>query len=247
MMFVYFILLILLVNYIFHFQSINKMIKWFMFSIGIISIVISSTLSYQIPVFTLPKTTGDFQVSSSIKVTEKGLRYKIWFPIKVKTLENKPTPYLDKSITLNNVMGMPSVVFNHLKLVKSNSLVTKETNQLKQPLVIYSHGASSSFIDNTTLLEEITSQGYVVVAVDHDFSFEKYAIDSKEVIKLDINVQKRIINRLVNRVVPAQFNHYHQIIEHLKSLYSSKIDFENIVLIGHSLGGGQQLAVAHIK
>lgn len=237
MVFIYCMIVSLVLGYLFHFQSANKSIKWGAFSFCIIGILISLALSYMLPIFTIPKTTGTFQVGSLVKITDKGLRYKIFSPIKPSAFANKKLPYLDKSVTLDGIMGMPSFVFNHLKLVKSNSIITKETNQFKEPLVIYSHGANSSFIDNTALLEEITSQGYVVVALDHDFSFDQYTIDSKEVRKLDINVQKRLINQLVNRVVPAQVNHYHQVIEHLKSLYSSIIDFENIVLIEHSLGG----------
>lgn len=237
MAFVYCIIVSLILSYLFHLKIANKIMKWVAFSFCIIGIFIFLVLSSALPVFTIPKTTGTFQVSSSVNVTNEGLRYKIFSPIKPTVLTNKYLPYLDKSVTLNGVMGMPSFVFSHLQLVKSNSLATKETNQIKQPLVMYSHGANSSFIDNTALLEEITSQGYVVVAIDHDFNFDKYTIDSKETRKLDTNVQKRLINQLVNRVVPAQVNHYHQVIEHLKLLHSSKIDFENIGLIGHSLGG----------
>ncbi|MEO0332633.1 MAG: hypothetical protein AAF223_13290, partial [Bacteroidota bacterium] len=110
----------------------------------------------------------------------------------------------------------------------------------KLPLVIYSHGGSSTNIDNTALLQEIAAQGYMVMAIDYNFSLEAYGLTMEDATTLTVEAQKKFINQLVERTVPNQVD---DIIYGLKEIQSTSfplakhIDFENIAYLGHSLGG----------
>ena len=217
-----------------------KIGQWGLFGLGAIAILISAGLSCLLPVFSLPKTQGDFNTVSSHQSTRGGISYKIWSPVEKHLKIAKTNTYLPSSgVDLGGIMGMPSFVFSHLKLVKTHS--SSAFHQFAQsqnfPLVIYSHGANSTYLDNTALLEEIASHGYVVVTIDHGFSFEKYGLDVKQAQKIEINAQKSLIDQLIKRVVPKQVAHYQEVIKDLQKRFKSHIDFDQISLMGHSLGG----------
>lgn len=237
---IYVIIVCLVSNQFFGVPIGNKMGRWTLFIFGILGILISSGLSYLIPVFSIPEISGPYHVVATHESVKNELGYKIWFPTEQGIdITERDTYHPNPTDDLNGVMGMPGFVFSHLKLVKTNASPAPEPidNTVNQPLVIYSHGASSTHVDNTSLLEEIASNGFVVVAINHDFSFDKYGIDVREAKKIEIDAQKALIDKLIERTVPNQITHYNLTIKELERKYPSQIDFTKIALVGHSLGG----------
>jgi len=237
---VYMLILCLMVASIFNVHINHKIGKWMLLIFGVIALLISSTISHLVPVFTLPKTTGKFHVISCFNTTENQLAYKIWFPSEQPPQGKSLAYHHDPMHHMDGILGLPGFVFSYLKLVRTHAYPCNgrvEGKMDKKPLVIYSHGASSTMVDNTALLEEIASQGYIVVAVGHDFSFEKYGISSADVTKAEIEVQQLLIDQLIEKAVPSQVLDYKEIMRALKTVYPTEIDFEKVALIGHSLGG----------
>ncbi len=99
------------------------------------------------------------------------------------------------------------------------------------PLVVFSHGYSLSPIVYSTLVEHYASQGYVVLAPEHNESFDGSLT----------GFWKELIDRPVD---------IHRTIDHAEQLTQSgeplagMIDLDNVAVVGHSYGGYTALAAA---
>jgi predicted dienelactone hydrolase len=216
-------------------------------TLSFIFILIGLLLSYMIPVFLLPKINGKHFVGTKIESfasnkNELGIvNIKAWYPIE-KTGQQKDVYSKHPTNSLNGVMGMSGLLFSHLKLVKTGAYEFEADIRTKNkfPLVIYAHGAASTNIDNTALLQEIASHGFIVVAIDFDFSFNRYGLNIAQASTLTLQAQKYFHAQLMDKVVPLQTEYISFVIEELKteqSDFAKNIDFEQVILLGHSLGG----------
>lgn len=221
-------------------------VKRTLIAIGVVCLLISQAAYYVLPVFTLPATTGSYNISAIANNLDNNLSYKLWFPVNTVPESNKKTSYSSDLDDLS-IMGMPKFIFSHLKRVKTNALEDGQIANQKFPLIIYSHGASSIMVDNTALMEEIASHGYIVLALQHNFSFEKYGININDAKKADATIQIRLIDRLLEWAVPEQVNDYKIILNSIQKIPNANhIDFTNLGLIGHSLGGATVTSVPAI-
>lgn len=244
------IYLLSIIQLILFFTKVTIRRKWMTVLGGILSVVFISiglSLSYMIPVFSLPSVTGAHLIGTKIESftaskEELGIvNIKAWFPIDKIGLE-KDIYSKNPAESLNGIMGMPGILFSHLKLVQTAAYAvqTKIATTQKLPLVIYAHGAASTNIDNTALLQEIASHGYIVVAVDFDFSFDRYGLNLAQASTLTLSAQKEFVAQLIDKVVPVQTEYISLVVNELKNRqynFSETIDFEQVILIGHSLGG----------
>lgn len=214
--------------------------------LGVICILLSQLFNYLLPVFSISTTRGVYKISALSQDLDDNLHYKIWFPINSKSKTDVKTSYY-KNQHGQSIMGMPKFLLNHLKHVKTNAFQEGEIIKKPFPLIIYSHGASSILVDNTTLMEEIASHGYVVVALQHDFRFEKYGIDIHDAKKVDAEIQMRLIDNLLQYAVPEQTEDYKRLLTSIQKLpFAMYVDFSNIGLVGHSLGGATVTSVPTI-
>lgn len=207
----------------------------------------SGTAGKLVPVFDLPNKTSKYAVGTSNftledpKRSNRKLRMKFWFPTSKKgspdgVYSENPT------LTLDGLFDMPGFVFGHLNRVETETYNNAEilNDSIKFPLVVYSHGAASTHLDNTALLREIAGEGYVVLALDHDFSFSDYGLKKSDAMTLEYAVQKAFITDLIDKVVPNQAQDIEFILRNLPDSSHDligHINFNKIVLVGHSLGG----------
>lgn len=173
-------------------EDIKGLPKFRMFiikGITMILLIVTGLLAYILPVFKLPRPTGDFPVGtitmhfidnnrldpfSDNKTEKRELMVKVFYPGE-KDDTKKYEKYMNDIDILGPEMvkqvGLPSFSFNHLSLVKSHSKegIAVSMRQEKYPLVIFSHGFSASKEIYYSLLENLASQGYIVAAVDHTY------------------------------------------------------------------------------
>lgn len=227
---------------------VNK--KWLRNTLMILALLLislSSTLGLLIPIFKLPKTAVDYELGTqfiSLEDATRGdrkLNVKFWYPSDSK--RKKRDVYCENpSESLQGTMGMPGFIFNHLRLIKVDAYSDNIPSQKKDkfPLVVYSHGASSTHIDNTALLQEIAGQGYIVMAIDYDFSFEAYGLSIEDAMTLTLDAQRDLISALIKKAVPNQVRDIQFVLHHIQNsdfALSKHIDFDKLAFIGHSLGG----------
>jgi predicted dienelactone hydrolase len=241
-----------------------KALKIIAISLSFVFLVFTSFLAYALPVFTLPKPTGSYDVGIKYfhfidenrtdpfldtSTKKRELMVKVYYPAKKD--DSKPlslyfhnSPKLIKLFTA--FYNMPDFMFDHLNLVKTNS---KEDLQLfdqqqSYPVILFSHGAGTTMEVQTSQSEDLASYGYIVVGIDHTFVsvatvFPDRIVSHKEA-TTDFNTAEpaEIITQIM--ADDAKF-----VIEQLDdmnagkiaSIFKGKLNLNQIGVIGHSVGG----------
>jgi predicted dienelactone hydrolase len=240
-----------------------KVLNGIAISLSFIFLVFTAFLAYALPVFTLPKPTGNYAV---------GIQYFHFVD------ENRTDPFLDQSTKKRELMvkvyypaqeddakqfapyfhspelirlfvafyGMPYFSFDHLNLVKTN---TKEglqlsDNQPRYPVVLFSHGAGTTMEVQTSQGEDLASHGYIVVAIDHTYAsvgtvFPDRIVSAKEATtNFDVAEPAEIITQIMADDSSFVIDQLVEVNDgKIESVFKGKIDLEKIGAIGHSVGG----------
>jgi hypothetical protein len=104
-----------------------------------------------------------------------GFMVTFWYPAEARS-GVLPAAYVEKQITLVPApSGAPSYWSSPATVAKLVSQALPElpvaTNRQHYPLLIFSHGMTPARTQNTDLLLELASHGYIVMALDHKDTF----------------------------------------------------------------------------
>lgn len=147
-------------------------------------VVVLTLLSLNIFAQTIPEPTGPYMIGTTSFIIEdesreesftefvgdfRKLMVKAWYPAEV-TNEAR-APYITdnfKSILLNRYK-IPSAEVEQLGL--SNSYINAPLNRSEDeyPVIIYAHGFGSTENDNTIMMEELASQGFIVYSINFSY------------------------------------------------------------------------------
>lgn len=165
------------------FGNLNLLVKIFITSgLGII-LILSWFLPITLPVFKLPTPTGNFDIGSQYihikterpelitlnKDDKRELMVKVWYP--ARSANESKENYLDEGNRLGfaEKYGLPGWIMNYLDLIKTNTYKSPEVAKGKFPVLIFSHGYYSKAFGYYALIEEIVSQGYIVLNINHTY------------------------------------------------------------------------------
>ena len=100
------------------------------------------------------------------------------------------------------------------------------------PLVVFSHGYAISPIVFSTLVEHYASYGYIVLAPEHNETFDDQSLDGfwKALVDRPVDIRRTI--------------DYAQQLTKPGTAFAGMIDVNNIAVVGHSYGGYTALAAA---
>lgn len=184
------------------------------------------------------------------------LMVQIWYPAQGgKNYQKAPhVTFPEKSISsIAKTAGLPARFGNHGTQLVSNSVFGLAPIQNEKfPLILFSHGDGGLLTQNTSQVEELVSNGYIVIACNHTYNasvtFDKEgnSIYYKQNVSWNEQAQyhkKYYTNLLINY-------RYQDLAFLLKTLkqnrfndgsvnsFKNNIDFENVGAMGHSMGGG---------
>ena len=236
--------------------------------------LLALVVPYTIPVFSLPPPEGKSFVgtetfhwvdSSRLEwfTDEKSNDYReimtqIWYP--GSNQQNKKIePYMDfielRSKAIAAAGNLPSFFPSHLNFTKTNSYHEIPCNDKKGglPIVVFSHGITGSRHLHQALFEHLSSQGYVVVALDHSYDcnltiFPDGRIadyrseitghpDSIKIRNQQINTRTKDVIFALNQISKIHYGN-------LKSKLNGKLNLEKIAVGGHSYGGATAIQSA---
>ena len=112
---------------------------------------------------------------------------RVWYPAEssagrnhVRYVENAK----ERGIILTRQTPFPSFIFDHLSLVETHSYRDAEMlkGQEPFPIIIFSHAYWGGILQNTVLMEELASHGYVVVSIGHAYE-TPYSIEMDGTLK----------------------------------------------------------------
>ncbi|AEY66833.1 isoform II [Clostridium sp. BNL1100] len=249
-------------------RKLRKTWKFVMASIfSFLYLVIAVAFPTLLPVFSLEKPTGPYLVgtvtydwidenrleeATKDPDDKRELMVQVWYP--AENSDNmKRAPYIkdfseiSKGIEKSN--GIPSVLFSHLKYVESNSYSNAKLSgkQQKYPLLIFSHGFGLFRNANTFQVEELASQGYIVVGIDHTYDAMATVFSNGRVAQYS-NDNVKMLNEDIEKmdghneiwVKDVQF-----VLDKIEEInkkdpldhFSGRIDLDKVGMFGHSYGG----------
>lgn len=157
---------------------------------GTIMLAVSVLASWAFPLVELPSPSGPFAVGTTQfhfvdasrpemhtanPVDQRELMVRAWYPATVDA-SSKVAPYLPNAgriaEALNEDQWPFGWVVSHLDLVSTHSFVDAplSTQASDYPVLVFSHGLGMGYAgQNTVLLEELASRGYVIFSIEHAY------------------------------------------------------------------------------
>ena len=162
-------------------KVIRKKVLAYAFVSGIILICWIPPLI--LPVFQLPKPTGQYKVGTQdiylkTKFDEpitpdtsdyRELMLKVWYP--TSEVSQIKDPYVDKGGRNGFAIkyGLPIASMNYLDYVETHVYREVPVADDQFPVLIFSHGLHAKATGYYALLSEIASHGYVIVNINHTY------------------------------------------------------------------------------
>lgn len=235
-------------------------------------------LLYAFPVPKLSQPTGTFSVGTTlVDVTDptrmdpyaetdnlpRKIMFQVWYPVDPHSIETakqsiQKSPWLPggKSTTkgLATLGHLPSFVFNQLAFVDSNAYLDVPISLSKSefPVILLSHGWSSSRLLHVNMAEALASNGYIVVGIEHTYGsvvtnfadgstqyFSQKTLPSLDYSEGFLANGNRLIQTFSGDILTV-LTTLESIQEHKKDpdILAGHLDLEKIGIIGHSTGGG---------
>jgi predicted dienelactone hydrolase len=165
--------------------------------------VLASILTF--PVWQLPRPSGQYAVGvRTVEMRDdsrvgvfvaapdepRRLLVRVWYP--AQSVSGDPAPYFTAAETkstarsLGGLIGFPEF-FTFVRHVKTNSYANAPLLEGAKglPVVFYSHGYTSFLHQNTVLMEDLASHGYIVVSVQHTYDSSDTAFPDGTVAPMD--------------------------------------------------------------
>lgn len=201
----------------------------------------ASLLSYAFPSFRMPEPTGPYAVGATERTfsNERGpLTAKVWYPAEF-TEGDTPQPYLIGF--KRSIMGLPPFIYSHLKGRPTRAFKNVRLSAAKDayPVIIYSHGGDGFVEDNSFLLTELASHGFVAFAVEHPKPLHAYGFDPQALTR----DPEGLLAFMVNRVMPERVRDVNSVIAALgqlsqqDDLFGGRLEPSKLGLLGYSFGG----------
>lgn len=192
---------------------------------------------------------------------KRELTAQIWYPT---TAAGVPAPYWEDSLVRGfaESRGVPpsdsAAIAPAFQLIQSRATsgAAIANDQAKYPVLFYSHGFGGLHKDNTFLAEELASQGYIVVGINHTYDAGATTFEDGRTVVQDRNFKDALeaaaisqdfatINRLSTAAVNIRAADVSFVLDELeklnvsddKNLLTGYLDLAKVGIFGHSLGG----------
>ncbi len=238
--------------------------------LGLIVTLISILFSAVFPVGRLYMVSGPYKVgtasmtyTSEIRRELYGKKYdtarafNIQFYYPADRTGSRRAPMIENSEVveqgLSKTFGVPRPLTGYLSQLKSNAWYDVGVSELENmyPVVILSHGWKGFKNIHSDTAEQLASEGYIVVSIDHTYGTVGTKMDTGQVRFLNpaalpersedddflvyasalVNTYRGDIDETIDLLYDMNQTGYN-------SILSGKMDLSRLALIGHSTGGG---------
>ena len=194
---------------------------------------------------------------SEDKSDKRELMVQVWYPSNISTTDTDPwldNPKLREDAIIDN-FKVPRFIAKAVDRIDTDSYINSSPiAEGNFPVIIFSHGFEGFRSQNTTQIQELVSNGYIVFAADHTYdavitifpdgrkipTAKKYCKDCEPeefyaVFLPQINTRIDDVRFIIDQIEKIKSGE-------IKSNLSDIIDNNNIGVFGHSFGGGTSLA-----
>ena len=239
-----------------------------------IIIIISSIGCVSIPFNNPPKPTGARNTATqSIELIDSNrlewftdnpndlrkIMVQVWYPTEQNQGEKEL--YIDygdiRIEALADQFDYNPSLFRKLANIKTNSIKKAiPSNDSVYPLIIFSHGLGGNRTQNTIMIEELVSHGYVVIAIEHAYDANISIFDNGDIAdyRSGINYQRRHTEKLTpeefwsirlpqlkTRAADVSFVLNQIELDNFPQQLIKIIDLDNVGVFGHSFGGSTSI------
>jgi predicted dienelactone hydrolase len=178
---------------------------------------------------------------------------QVWYPADPAAAV-EPAPWVAEpdrfGALVAAALDLPSFALDHLGLISSYATTDApgaEAAAASRPLLLYSHGWRGFRTIHSTLLEELASHGYVVVALDHTHGSVASVFPDGRVTPLDPqalpdDVPQDVRDDAGVELVATFARDLAAAVDHLELALPPEVmatvDLDRVGLLGHSTGGG---------
>ncbi|MGL1892741.1 MAG: hypothetical protein OCD02_14010 [Spirochaetaceae bacterium] len=212
----------------------------------IVLVIISISLLFSCTEQEYLELTGDYSIGTSVFELEDKSRLeyyseevsenrtiviRAWYPIEAKSGKTLPQ-YNGKGVAkeFQKLFGIPSF------LMKDNigrAYTDGSPLKGKYPVVIFNHGFSSWESQNATTMEEISSNGYVVLSINHPYESLFTQFNNMDSVKFSIPGYKDKL-KAMNKDIDDITNELIQMVKTIKEATTEKLYKEAVIKITQS-------------
>ncbi|MFI2128689.1 alpha/beta hydrolase family protein [Lysinibacillus fusiformis] len=231
--------------------------------LAIIYSLLAVVLPLLFPVFTFEEPRGPYQIGTitydwvdeqreetftPAPKDKRRLVVQVWYPADSKA-KGKSVPYLSDGDAyakgLSKALNMPKLLFTTFDHVKTHAMENVEISnrETAYPVLLFSHGFNMYKNQNTFQIEQLVSQGYIVVGIEHAYSSAATIFADGRVayyMQQDKDSADYLDQANEGWVEDAKFT-----LDQLEKLvendpdqrFTGRLDMENVGMFGHSFGG----------
>ena len=197
------------------------------------------------------------EVYSETPNTPRKFMFQVWYPAEnVEKLNKDPWLSSGDEVTLGlaRLGHLPDFALQQLALVTSNAYLDAEVSRglPKYPVILLSHGWSSSRLLHTNMAEALASNGYIVIGIEHTYGSIATAFVDGDVTYFSektlpsIEYSPEFLNN-GNQLIKTFAGDISYMIDALDDIQKGisgpeilkgRLDLDKIGLLGHSTGGG---------
>ncbi|WP_165501820.1 alpha/beta hydrolase family protein [Pedobacter frigiditerrae] len=259
----YFLILLMVMMTIFsknHLSKIKRRLLRFLMVLMLFTSILPWSILLPVPELTKPR--GDYKVGTRIfrwvdhgraeKITsdlndKRNVVLQVWYPSE-ENIKGSHSGYLDGLGSLPEKIGpLPKWIFDQYDQINTYGIldapISKEQEQWPVIIFLTGNGASRAFY--TSLIADLASHGYVVLAIDHPYEAMIVKLANGKIVTTienhsdaRPNLMKFMEDRLHTRIADVRF-----VLNQLGNLKASpdnfllSLDQNRIFITGHSLGG----------
>lgn len=254
-------------------NALSNFKRKIIFTVSIFLIAVSSLLAFIFPIYELPVPSGDYLIGTESFVIEDENRLEIYSDVQYRKIKIQlwyPTQEVDGYVqepwiadgsevvrSLSRDMNLPGFVLDHTINVMSNSFIEAPLSDDfdSYPVIVISHGWRGFRSLHTDYAEELASNGYIVVGIEHTYGSVATVFDKDDIAYLNLDALPERdsnddfitdANKLVSTYaddITTTIN-YLEVLNDNSTKFKGTLELSKIGLIGHSTGGGAGVAVA---
>lgn len=189
------------------------------------------------------------------------LMVQLWYPADPPQGQ-PPASYFDhpelRMAPLAESLGLPAFTTGHLALFRSRSFLDAPIREADEPwpVIVFSHGLRGTRAQNTSLMEMMASEGYVVAALDHayDSFLSIYPNGRSADYRSDLpgGLSDEEWLRLRGRQLDTRVADVDFVLDQLTNLnrghptsrFAGRLDLQSLGIVGHSYGGATAVLAA---
>lgn len=250
-------------------SSINLIVnmkKWFL-GIEMFLLFVSAIALIIFPIEEIPNPSGKYSIGTrSYDIVDRSretvysdelsdyrkIKIQAWYPTDdISGYERKKWigdgTILTRQLASN--MGFPFFMLDHTSLIESHSFKNApiSDNLEKYPLVIISHGWLGFREFHTDFAEELASNGYIAISIDHTYGSQAVKFENGDIayLKPEIlpDLEGDAFAKHAIKLVKTYGEDVVSVMDQLENLnaneeFGGKLNLDKIGLLGHSTGGG---------